>query len=215
MSNNVSAQQIAGLFTQAGIPAGHSLDIAQRLLSMSNTPAPTSQGPRSYDSTTANNPNFFNANKAKEANSRDGAAGRAGKDGLPGYNGIGTDGKDGIPGIPGTPGDIDWDSIKDLIESMISSAIEAAFASFEVRILERLNCSWFRKKMDDCIRLVTGGDPGGCPKCCNRESLKELKGQDICSILLEWRPDIVKIKDLEKRIKAIEKDLSNTTDCES
>jgi hypothetical protein len=212
MSSNVSAQQIAGLFTQAGIPAGHSLDIAQRLLSMSNNPTPTSQGPRSYDSTTANNPDFFNATKAKEANAKDGATGKAGKDGLPGYNGTGTAGKDGMPGIPGTPGDIDWDSIKDLIDSMVSSAIQAALASFETRMLERLNCSWFRKKVDDCIRLVTGGDLGGCPKCCKDYGMGLIKGRDICEVLKLQAAEMAKMK---RRLDAIEKDLKNTTDCEA
>jgi len=212
MSNNVSAQQIAGLLTQAGVPAGHSADIAQRLLTMANSPVPGSQGARSFNQTSANNAAFYNAHKAKEANARDGAAGRAGKDGLPGYGGTGTTGRDGMPGIPGTPGTIDWDSIKDLIDSMTSSAIEGAYAAFETRIMERLNCSWFQKKVNDCIRWATGGGSfGGCPKCCNDPAVGIMKNKDVCQVLWQQQNELVRIK---KRLDAIEKDLANTTNCE-
>jgi hypothetical protein len=213
VSSNQAAQQIANLLVQAGTPPGHALDVAQRLLTMSNNGPAANRGPKTVTSSQANNPQFFNRFKTDEQNARDGEAGTAGKDGLPGYGGTGVDGRDGIPGAPGNPGEVNWDNIRDMIASMIQEALSGFLANLLNTVL---SCTWFTKKFRDCIDAQPGGGGGlGCPKCCNRSSLKELSGQDICSILLAWRPEIVKVKDLEKRIKAIEKDLNNTTDCEA
>lgn len=215
MTNNVAAQQIAGLLTQAGIPAPHSLDVAQRLLSMANTGSAgaANQGVRSYDSTSANNSTFQNRYRSRDSNGKDGAAGRAGKDGLPGYGQRGVDGKDGMQGIPGTPGTIDWDAIKSLIDEMIAAAISEALAAFETRLLTQvLNCNWFRKKASECLDVPGGGPAGGCPKCCSDDRLMVYKNKDICSILYQH---FIQIQQIKKRLDAIEKDLKNTTTCEA
>lgn len=209
MSSNQAAQQIANLLMQAGVPAGHSLDVAQRLLSMSNNGPAASRGSRTITSSQANNPTFFNRYKADEQATRDGVDGKAGKDGLPGYGGSGVDGRDGIPGAPGNPGEINWDNIRQMMAEMIAEAL----GLFLTNLLQNvLTCRWFIKKFDDCIRLVPGGGVSDCPKCCNRDSLNDYKGKDICSLLRDHFLEIQKIK---RRLDAIEKDLEDATDCEA
>lgn len=210
MSSRQAAQQIASLLTQAGVPAGHSLDVAQRLLSMANAGPMQAQGSRSIDANSANNAEFYNRHKADEQASRDSAAGKAGKDGLPGYGGRGVDGRDGIPGVPGVQGEINWDNIRDMIAQMIQEALSAFLTNLLTNVL---NCTWFRRKLRDCVESApgNGGTSAGCsPKCCKGEGA--MSGMSICSIL---NKHATTLGQHERRLKKIEKDLAETTDCEA
>ena len=210
MSSRQAAQQVANLLVQAGIPSGHALDVAQRLLTMGNAGPTATQGPRAVDSTSANNSEFFNRHKTDEAKARDGEAGTAGKDGLSGYGGSGIDGRDGIPGVPGRDGEVNWDNIQAMIGAMIQESLSGFLASLLNSVL---SCTWFTRKYKDCVSTQPGGGGGGgCPTCCSRSELHDYANKDICSILFQHRNWI---KRLETRINTIEKDLKNTTDCEA
>lgn len=209
MIANQAAQQIANLLVQAGVPSPHSMDVAQRLLAMSNAAPAAAPGSRSFDSQSANNSDFYNRFKSDEERAKDGAAGKAGKDGLPGYGGSGVDGRDGMPGIPGEPGTIDWDSIRALIAAMIAEALSAFLANLLNNVL---TCRWFKKKFQDCLDVGPGGnDLSSCPKCCKQHG-PILKGTDVCWQLMMHA---YSLRDLKKRVTKIEQDLKNTTDCEA
>ena len=210
MSSNQAAQQIANLLMQAGVPAGHSLDVAQRLLSMSNSGPAAARGSREITSSQANNSAFFNRYKSDEQTAKDGVDGKAGKDGLPGYGGRGVDGKDGIPGAPGAPGEINWDNIRQMIASMIAEALQGFLTNLLTNVL---TCRWFLKKFEDCVKWNPGG--GGksdCPKCCNDPAIGIMKNVNICQKLWQFSQEFARIKG---RLTKIEKDLADTTDCEA
>lgn len=211
MSSPQAAQQIANLLVQAGVPSGHALDVAQRLLTMANSGPVAAQGEKTIDSTAANNSEFFNKYKTDEQNAKDGRDGKAGKDGLPGYGGRGVDGRDGIPGVPGRDGEVNWDNIRDMIAQMIREAL----AVFLAHLLNTvLSCTWFTRKYRDCITTQPGGGGvgGGCPKCCKDWGNGIQPGKDVCEVLSQHASMLQKIR---RRLDAIEKDLKNTTDCEA
>jgi hypothetical protein len=184
--------------------------VAQRLLTMSNNGPAASRGSRSVSSSQANNPEFFNQYKADEQAAKDGTDGKAGKDGLPGYGGRGVAGRDGIPGAPGDPGEIDWDNIR----LMIAAMIQEALATFLTHLLNNiLNCRWFLKKFEDCVKWSPGGGSVvDCPKCCNDPAIGTMKNVNICQKLWQFSQEFGRIKG---RLTKIEKDLADTTDCEA
>ena len=211
MSSPQAAQQIANLLLQAGVPSGHALDVAQRLLAMSNSGPVPAQGSRIIDSTAANNAEFFNQHRTEEQPARDGVDGRAGKDGLPGYGGRGIDGKDGIPGVPGASGQVDYDRIRQMIAQMLQEALDR----FLQRLLNSvLSCTWFARKYRDCIVSQPGGGgvKSSCPKCCKDYGMGIQKDTDVCETLRKHAWMLQKIRE---RLDKVEKDLANTTDCEA
>ena len=106
---------------------------------------------------------------------------------------------------------MNWDNI----QAMIASMIQESLAGFLAILLNSvLSCAWFTRKWRDCIDTVPrgGGGGGGCPKCCNDPAIGIMKNKDVCQVLWQQRNELEKIK---KRLDVIEKDLKNTTDCES
>ena len=149
------AQQIGDLLSQSGVPANHSLDIAQRLLTLADSSQTaggnTSAKSREITSSQARSSSFKNQFKSKEQAATDGEDGRAGKDGLPGYGGTGVDGKDGQQGDSGSAGQdgqVDLTGLSGIIYGLLPGLLDKI-----------LTCTWFRKKAAACLVDITPTPP--------------------------------------------------------
>ena len=153
MSGVRAAQQIGNLLTQSGIPAPMSLDIAQRLLTISSDQSSNS---RLIDSSSAESVTNALRNRFKppEQPFLDSLEDRAAKDGLPGRNGktgsyyfSGLDGAAGQDGQRGQDGVVDYERISAMISQMIAQIISQMFGGILIggipfnlkKILERLD----------------------------------------------------------------------------
>ena len=129
MSSVQAVQQIGTLLSQAGVPSGLSLDIAQRILTATGAGGfgARSRLSRTITGETANNSTFYNGFKAPEQALRptqdeqlakDGIDGQRGRRGFAGYNGIaGLDGQDGQDGV------VDYDRLQQMIDAAVARAI--------------------------------------------------------------------------------------------
>jgi len=147
------AQQIGDLLTQSGVPANHSLDIAQRLLTLADSSqtaggnANSNANSREITASQARSSQFRNQFRSKEQTAEDGEDGRAGKDGLSGYNGTGVDGKDGEQGDSGSAGrdgQVDLTGLSGIIFGLLPGLLDKI-----------LTCAWFRKKAQSCLQDIS------------------------------------------------------------
>ena len=194
------AQQIGDLLSQSGVPANHSLDIAQRLLTLADSSQTaggnTSAKSREITSSQAKSSSFKNQFKSKEQAATDGEDGRAGKDGLPGYGGTGVDGKDGQQGDSGSAGQdgqVDLTGLSGIIYGLLPGLLDKI-----------LNCQWFRKKAQACLQDGGGFGGPGCQKppmmgdmvCCNDGTFQgPISKKSVCSALDFLYKEVVRLRE--------------------
>jgi hypothetical protein len=194
------AQQIGDLLTQSGVPANHSLDIAQRLLTLADSSQTaggnTNAESREITASQARSSSFKNQFRSKEQTAVDGEDGRAGKDGLSGYNGTGVDGKDGEQGGSGSAGrdgQVDLTGLSGIIFGLLPGLLDKI-----------LTCTWFRKKAQACLQDGGGFGGPGCQKppmmgdmvCCNDGTFQgPISKKSVCSALDFLYKEVVKLRE--------------------
>jgi tetrahydromethanopterin S-methyltransferase subunit G len=221
MSYNKALNEIASLLTQAGLPAGHCQDIAERL----STALGSYYDYRSGINSTTNiggtgdeaSSSYLNQFRAQEAGLPVSRNGRAGKDGIRGQNGWGAagatggDGQDGQDGQQGEAGQSGRDGRDG--------------TSVGLKLQKEIDD--LKKRVDE---LEKKSDKGNCPECCKGKFYK----QSVCAILEQQANELKKIKkklgldtdpdnpdpdpncceELKKKIEEIEQKLSQTVECE-
>jgi hypothetical protein len=194
-ANNRAAQQIASLLSQAGVPAAHSIEIAQRLILVASS---ASSEPRTYgpDDDRGSVP-VQNRFRPPESPRRS-AVGSAGKDGLAGVDGIagldGINGMDGSDGRDGADGQVDYDRINQMIQNAINNLLYGGV---------------YRGKKDCCKDLE---DIKKRLKALEdkKNQKEECMGNSLCNVLKQQAAELRKLR---RKIEEIEKKLKNTVEC--
>lgn len=198
MSFNTAINQIASLLTQGGSPAAHSQDIAARLIATIEDYynfRESQRGNSEITDSSANSSAFRRAFSPPESNPG-GIAGAAGADGLGAYAwAVGETGQDGVDGVDGSGTTIN--------DYRTYETFTIGGGGIDIEAIKRI--------LADALKGKDGKD--GSAKCTKGK----FAGQDICSILDQQGTDLGKgrrqLKDLEERVKAIEKQLKDTVDC--
>jgi hypothetical protein len=219
--NNQAAQQIGSLLTQAGIPAGHAADISQRLIStfQSDSLNRSADSSRLISAEQARLRGMQNSFRPPETPYRsygdraskdglkgaNGKGGAAGEDGMSGFNGIaGAAGTNGTNGTNGADGQVDYDIVREMVNRIVIELLGGGGGGKDYQ--KQIDAL---QKQIDALRKQLGGQgkcgPGKFP------------GQDPCKVLEQQATEIGKLrkdfKDLDKRVKEIEKKLEDTIDC--
>ena len=190
------AQQIGELLTQSGVPSNHSLDIAQRLLTLADSSqVQTDSSSREITSDQARSSSFRNRFRSKEQTAIDGEDGRNGKDGLRGYNGTGVDGKDGESGQDGETGQAGRDGEVDL--TGLTGIIYGLLPGLLDKIL---NCQWFRKKARECLPDISTPPSLPCSpaikgdiRCCDNKGTAS--GKSVCSSIDQISKELTRLRE--------------------
>lgn len=205
MSYARAINEIAGLLTQGGTPANHANDIAARItvaLQDYYDSRQASSNKADLNASSARSSAFRRAFLPPESSPSDGAAGddgqgayawAAGKDGKDGKGEDGSSGLDGFNGLDGVDGG------------------GGGGYRFDIR---NVPCDELKKKLKDC-GISTGRDGKDATNKCPPGG--PFPNLEICSILDQQAKELGKqrrkIRELEERIKSIEKTLADTVDC--
>jgi hypothetical protein len=218
VSYEKAINEIQGLLTQTGIPPGHAQDIAARLSSALSLYYDYRANGGGGDNSSTNLDNISRANSegaafrnrfgAPEEDRKPGLAGQAGKDGLSAWarGGTGAAGQDGQDGSSDN-----YNTFNDYRTVVVGGG--------------GVDLSDLYKQLKDLAKRIKALEdedekPTNCLKCCKGK----YKDKDPCSVLemqanrLGNCPDNGKsfckqLEDMEKKVKAIEKQLKDTVDC--
>jgi hypothetical protein len=217
VSYEKAINEIQGLLTQTGIPPGHAQDIAARLSSAMSLYYDYRASGGGGDNSPTNLDNISRANSegaafrnrfgAPEEDRKPGLAGQAGKDGLWAWarGATGATGQDGQDGMQGQAGQ---DGITTIVNGGGGVDLSDLYKQLK-DLAKRL------KDLED-----EDEKPTNCLKCCKGK----YKGQDPCSVLEQQARDMGdcgdkdkslcnRLKDLEKKVTGIEKQLRDTVNC--